>query len=84
MIMIMTAFAVRRENYSRKPGFTETRFRPLARRRASTACPPLVLMRTRKPCVLERRRRFGWNVRFGMDDGAPDQKFPDKTNSEYK
>jgi len=32
-------------------------------------------MRTRNPCVLERRRRFGWNVRFGMNDGAPDQKF---------
>jgi hypothetical protein len=63
-------------HYSRKPGFTETRFRPLARRRASTARPPLVLIRTRNPCVLERRRRFGWNVRFGMNDGAPAQNFP--------
>ena|SRR5579871_673007 len=52
--------------YSRKPGFTETRLRPLARRRESTARPLLVFMRERKPCVFERRRRLGWNVRFGM------------------
>jgi len=57
--------------YSRKPGFTETRLRPLARRRESTARPLLVLIRTRKPWVLERRRRLGWNVRFGMYDCAP-------------
>jgi hypothetical protein len=30
----------------------------------------LVLMRTRKPCVRRRRRRFGWNVRF-MVFGSP-------------
>jgi hypothetical protein len=24
-------------------------------------------MRVRKPCTFERRRRFGWNVRFGME-----------------
>src|SRR5262249_23724825 len=45
--------------YSRKPGFTETRFRPRARRRDKTAFPPLVFIRVRKPCVLERRRRLG-------------------------
>src|SRR5205085_1156819 len=45
--------------YSRNPGFTETRFRLLARRRESTARPPCVRMRTRNPCVLERRRRLG-------------------------
>jgi hypothetical protein len=26
----------------------------------------LVAMRTRKPCTFERRRRLGWNVRFGI------------------
>jgi hypothetical protein len=54
--------------YSRNPGFTETRLRPLARRRESTACPLLVFIRLRNPCVFERRRRLGWNVRFGMKD----------------
>ena len=52
--------------YSRNPGLTETRFRPLARRRDNTACPLLVFMRRRNPCVLERRRRFGWKVRLGI------------------
>src|ERR1700732_5020172 len=46
-----------RRNYSRKPGFTETRLRPLARRRDSTALPLFVFIRVRKPCTLERRRR---------------------------
>jgi hypothetical protein len=63
----------RRAGYSRNPGFTETRFRPLARRRESTARPLLVFIRVRNPCVFERRRRLGWNVRFGMKDQAPDQ-----------
>ena len=40
--------------YSRKPGFTDTRLRPLARRREITACPALVFIRVRKPCVFER------------------------------
>jgi hypothetical protein len=53
--------------YSRKPGFTETRLRPLARRRDNTACPLFVFIRVRKPCVLERWRRLGWNVRFGIE-----------------
>src|SRR5215469_339344 len=39
------------ECYSRKPGFTETRFRPLARRREITAWPPAVFIRLRNPCV---------------------------------
>jgi len=52
--------------YSRNPGFTETRLRPLALRREITARPPWVFIRVRKPCVFERWRRFGWNVRFGM------------------
>ena len=57
--------------YSRWPAFTETRLRPLARRRDSTARPLLVFIRDRKPCVFERRRRLGWNVRFGIENGAP-------------
>ncbi len=43
---------------------TVSRFRPFARRRLSTLRPPFVFMRSRKPCVFARRRRFGWNVRF--------------------
>ena len=42
------------------------RLRPLARRRDNTARPLLVFMRERNPCVFERRRRLGWNVRFGI------------------
>jgi len=41
-------------HYSRKPGFTDTRLRPLARRREITAWPLLVFIRVRKPCVFER------------------------------
>jgi hypothetical protein len=39
-------------------------------------------MRVRKPCTFERRRRFGWNVRFGMEKSyAPSS---DKTPSKRK
>jgi hypothetical protein len=41
-------------DYSRKPGFTDTRLRPLARRREITAWPLLVFIRVRNPCVFER------------------------------
>jgi hypothetical protein len=41
------------------PGYTVSRLRPLARRRLSTFRPPLVFMRSRKPCVFARRRRLG-------------------------
>ena len=41
-------------HYSRKPGFTDTRLRPLARRREITAWPLLVFIRVRNPCVFER------------------------------
>jgi hypothetical protein len=45
---------------SRKPtGQTVSRFRPFARRRLSTFRPPLVFIRSRKPCVFFRRRTFG-------------------------
>ena len=53
-------------NYSRKPGLTATRLRPLARRREMTARPLLVFIRERNPCVLDLRRRLGWNVRLGI------------------
>ena len=43
--------------------------RPLCRRAARTARPARVRMRSRKPCVLARRRLFGWNVR--LLTGAP-------------
>jgi hypothetical protein len=57
-------------SYSRNPGLTETRLRPFARRREMTVRPPWVFIRVRKPCTFERRRRFGWNVRFGMKNLA--------------
>ena len=57
-----------RKVYSRNPGFTDTRFRPLARRRDITFLPPWVFMRVRNPCFLTRLRRLGWNVRLGMKD----------------
>jgi hypothetical protein len=37
----------------------------------------LVLMRSRKPCVLRRRLRFGWNVRF-MDMAPIERSVPDR------
>jgi len=56
--------------YSRNPGFTDTRLRPLARRRDNTAAPLLVFIRVRNPCFFERLRRFGWKVRLGMKNGC--------------
>lgn len=43
---------------------TARRLRPFARRRFSTARPPLVFMRDRKPWTRLRRIRLGWYVRF--------------------
>ena len=57
-----------REECSRA-GQTLTRARPLRRRAARTARPALVRMRSLNPCVLARRRLFGWNVR--LLTGAP-------------
>ena len=45
-------------------GQTLIRARPLRRRADRTARPALVRMRSLKPCVLARRRLFGWNVRL--------------------
>lgn len=42
----------------------DRRWRPLARRDFRTARPALVDIRARNPCFLDRRRLFGWNVRF--------------------
>src|ERR1700756_2317162 len=55
----LAEWTLQEKNYSRNPGFTETRLRPLARRRDSTALPLFVFIRVRKPCTLERRRRLG-------------------------
>jgi hypothetical protein len=41
-----------------------SRARPLRRRAPTMARPARVRMRRRKPCVLCRRRLFGWNVRL--------------------
>ena len=41
--------------------------RPLARRREITFLPPWVFMRVRNPCVFDRLRRLGWNVRLGHE-----------------
>ena len=49
-------------------GQTLTRARPLRRRAARTARPARVRMRSRNPCVLARRRLFGWNVRLLTGD----------------
>src|SRR4051794_22109874 len=43
---------------------TASRLRPLRRRAARIARPARVRMRRRKPCVLARRRLFGWKVRL--------------------
>ena len=42
----------------------ESSERPLRRRAARMARPARVRMRRRKPCVLARRRLFGWKVRL--------------------
>src|SRR5262249_2442461 len=71
-------------DYSRNPGFTETRLRPLARRRESTLAPLLVFIRVRNPCFFERRRRLGWNVRLGMKDACSYLQNSCMTNKKYK
>ena len=48
-----------------------SRSRPLRLRAARMARPARVRMRSRKPCVLARRRLFGWNVR--LLTGTPGQ-----------
>ena len=49
---------------SDRPYQAERRFRPRERRDCSTARPPRVRIRRRKPCVFFRLRLLGWNVRF--------------------
>ena len=46
------------------PDQAESRFRPRARRARSTALPPRVRIRVRKPWVFARLRVLGWKVRF--------------------
>ena len=49
-------------------GQAASRLRPLRRRPAMIARPARVRIRRRKPCVLLRRRLFGWNVRLVTDN----------------
>lgn len=44
--------------------YQASRARPFNRRRLRTLRPSVVLMRTRKPCVVCLCRLFGWYVRF--------------------
>ena len=46
--------------------YAEMRARPLARRADRMLRPARVLMRSRKPWVLARRRLLGWKVRFDI------------------
>lgn len=48
------------------PDQAERRARPRERRFLSTARPPRVRMRRRKPCFFLRFRLFGWKVRFTL------------------
>jgi hypothetical protein len=52
------------------PGYlselTVSFLRPIARRREITAWPSEVFIRVRNPCVLARRRLFGWKVLLGI------------------
>ncbi len=56
-----------RRTVANAPDQAESRFRPRARRARSTARPPFVRMRRRKPWVLARLRLFGWYVRFNEE-----------------
>lgn len=47
-----------------RPGQAESSLRPLRRRADTMARPARVRIRSRKPCVLARRRLFGWKVRL--------------------
>jgi hypothetical protein len=51
-------------------GHADSLVRPLPRRAARIARPARVRMRSRKPCVLARRRLFGWKVRL-LTTGTP-------------
>ena len=46
--------------------------RPRRRRAFTIACPARVRMRARNPCLRERRRLFGWNVRFTVRPSGTD------------
>jgi hypothetical protein len=48
----------------------ESRTRPFARLRARMARPARLRIRTRKPCVLARRRLLGWKVFFTIHPRA--------------
>ena len=56
-----------RRTVANAPDQAERRLRPRARRARSTARPPLVRIRSRKPWVLARLRLLGWYVRFNEE-----------------
>ena len=60
-----------RANTSYLSELTVRIFLPFARRLARTRRPPGLFIRARKPWVLARRRRLGWNVLFGIDLSHP-------------
>ncbi len=66
-----------RRTVANAPDQAERRFRPRARRARSTARPPLVRMRRRKPWVLARLRLFGWYVRFNEEPPRGDRAQPE-------
>lgn len=51
----------------RAPDQAESLWRPFWRRERRIARPARVDIRCRNPCLLARRRFFGWNVRFTND-----------------
>ncbi len=66
-----------RRTVANAPDQAERRFRPRDRRARSTARPPLVRMRRRKPWVLARLRLFGWYVRFNEEPPRGDRAQPE-------
>ena len=61
---------IRRAAGSTRNDQADSSSRPLRRRAARIARPARVRMRSRKPCVLARRRLFGWKVRFDTSDST--------------
>lgn len=60
---------MRREDVSDRMPQAVRRVRPFWRRRRTTARPPRVRMRARKPCLRFLRRVLGWYVRFMLVSG---------------
>lgn len=62
-----SSFGARCQNVLlRVESWTESSVLRLSRRRFNTLRPPGLLIRLRKPCVRNRLRTFGCQVRFGI------------------